>query len=618
MSASGRERAAEHAEPARSEHRPAGSALAAGPEAAADPERAALRAALARLARGTPWKAALEALLLELDPAAADHLQQVLREARGSWLCLLRASLGRALFVGDPLSGTVVALARAGFRVTVAGDDPLRLALARARAAALSGPIDVVVADALRPPVRGGAFDLAVVEGDPRTEVARAAAAASRGEVAWIAPNRLAYKGWSGRRGAFRVRRPLELARAALDPRRPEATLAGYRRRLAACGLGDVRAFALYPHALDFALIAALDRGDRGGRGGRGGLAGGGPRLFVGPKERENRPKVVAYRLGALPLFTPSFALLATRATGPARIARIERVLSTLAERLGEPLPEVEQWIASRGNTTIVHAGDWTLHVPHQPAQARQARRHYERLVELRARFPDLPVPDPLFAGELEGLAVFCERRVRGLTAPQAVGRTGVLARTFADCARLLAGLVVERATVDAALFDALVRDKVALVRRHAAVASTERWLDAALERAADRMLGRELPLVVQHADLRSKHVVIDAEGGVRGLLDWGSSEPRDLPFFDLLHLVVHERKQAGGLSAGEAWRRVIAPGGARPHERAALDDHAARLGLAPDVRAALEELYPVLVAAMAERNWDFSRPRWLHASFGV
>jgi len=28
--------------------------------------------------------------------------------------------------------------------------------------------------------------------------------------------------------------------------------------------------------------------------------------------------------------------------------------------------------------------------------------------------------------------------------------------------------------------------------------------------------------------------------------------------------------------------------------------------------------LYPVLVAAMAEKNWDYSRPRWLHASFGL
>ena len=35
-------------------------------------------------------------------------------------------------------------------------------------------------------------------------------------------------------------------------------------------------------------------------------------------------------------------------------------------------------------------------------------------------------------------------------------------------------------------------------------------------------------------------------------------------------------------------------------------------------MRRALEELYPVLVAAMAEKNWDYSRPRWLHAGFGL
>jgi hypothetical protein len=29
-----------------------------------------------------------------------------------------------------------------------------------------------------------------------------------------------------------------------------------------------------------------------------------------------------------------------------------------------------------------------------------------------------------------------------------------------------------------------------------------------------------------------------------------------------------------------------------------------------------VEALYPVLVGAMAERNWDYSRPRWVHTQF--
>ena len=32
----------------------------------------------------------------------------------------------------------------------------------------------------------------------------------------------------------------------------------------------------------------------------------------------------------------------------------------------------------------------------------------------------------------------------------------------------------------------------------------------------------------------------------------------------------------------------------------------------------AIEAFYPVLVGAMAEKNWDYSRPRWLNRNFGI
>jgi aminoglycoside phosphotransferase (APT) family kinase protein len=373
-----------------------------------------------------------------------------------------------------------------------------------------------------------------------------------------------------------------------------------------------VRAFALYPHALDFALVAGLD--------------GSGPELYVGPKERENRLKMLGYRLGLLPLAAPSFALVAARSAGVP--ARMERVLDELALRIGEPRPAIRQWIASRGNTSIVQtqapgrgeddpAGRWTLHVPHQPYQERQARRHFDRLASLSKAFPGFPVPEPLFAGRLQGLPVFCERRVCGLTAPQAVGRHDLLARTFADAAVQLARLVVAPAApLDEQAFDELVGAKVDLVRRYAVVPSTLAALERMRAEARERLLGRRVPRVVYHADLRSKHVVIAGDGRVVGLLDWGSSEDADLPYFDLLHLILHERKQEAGWTAGAAWR--LLPDGLRPAERAALDDYAARVGIEPDVARALEALYPVLVAAMAEKNWDYSRPRWLHAGFGL
>ena len=568
----------------------------------------AFEAARARLVQGTSWKASLEELLLALDPDDASHLQQVLREARGSWLGLLHASAGRALVVGDPLSGTVIALARAGFDVVVADENALRLALCRARGVAdvdglaYAGRIDVLCAHGAGLPCADASFDLVVIEGDPKEEATREALRVGTGEVVLIAENRFAYKRWSGRHGAFHVPGPIEFLRAALDPRRPERSLTGYRRRLSAAGVVSVRAFALYPHALDFALLAGLD--------------GSGPELFVGPKERENVPKMIGYRLGLLPWAAPSFALLASRTTGPSRMAR---VLDALAKHTGESRQRVRQWISSRGNTSVVQTDLWTVHVPHQPYQERQAGRHFARLGELRASFPDVPVPEPLFAGRLEGLPVFCERRIEGLTAPQAVGRHELLARTYHDTARHLASLVVEPdAVFDEVTFDELLRTKFDLVRRYAAVKSTIVNLDRMCEEARERLAGRHFPRVIYHADLRSKHVVLDHEGGVRAYLDWGSSEASDLPYFDLLHLIVHERKQEAGSSAGAAWQLLARPDGLRPAERAALDDYATLVGLTTEVRKVLEAIYPVLVAAMAEKNWDYSRPRWLHDSFGL
>ncbi len=567
----------------------------------------ALAAALARLDAGTTYKTALEELLLALDEDRANRLQLLLKEGRGAWLPLLRAGGGEALFVGNALSGTAVALARSGFCVTVRDASELRVRFAAHRDRALARGELVT-----RP--HAGTFDLVVhEEGSIELDELRRAA---RGELVWIAENRLAYKRSTGLRGDFRVQRPGAFARAALRPSEPRRTLFGYRRALAATGFARPRALALYPHARDFAQVVALDDET--------------PRLSIGPKERANRLKLFGYRAGLFPLLTPSFALIAAREEASLPVARrLERVLAGLAERVGEPLPVAEHLVATRGNTAVVHTalvggdardplGRWTVHVPLSPQQREQAERHFARLGEVRRVFPAVPVPEPLFAGELEGLFLTCERRLGGLTAPQLAGEHAAIAQVYRDVAEQLATLVRERVRVDEALFDELVGAKVRLVARHAGRAETAARVERMGAEARERMLGRELPRVLYHADLRSKHVQVTTEGRVLGYLDWGSSERSDLPYFDLLHLVVHERKQEAGLSAAEAWRIVRAGDELRPFERDALADYARRVDLDEVSCAALAELYPVLVGAMAESNWDYSRPRWLHRNFGV
>jgi len=137
-------------------------------------------------------------------------------------------------------------------------------------------------------------------------------------------------------------------------------------------------------------------------------------------------------------------------------------------------------------------------------------------------------------------------------------------------------------------------------------------------DEARAALVGRSFPRVIYHADLRSKHVQVERDGRVVALLDFGSAESFDLPYFDLLHFLAHERKQAERLTAAQAWQLVCDPARLRDWERDALDDYAQRLALDDDYRRTLERIYPVLVAAMAETHWDYSRPRWLHRQFGL
>jgi aminoglycoside phosphotransferase (APT) family kinase protein len=138
------------------------------------------------------------------------------------------------------------------------------------------------------------------------------------------------------------------------------------------------------------------------------------------------------------------------------------------------------------------------------------------------------------------------------------------------------------------------------------------------LPRVRELLVGESFPLVFHHADLRSKHVQIEEDGRVLGFLDWGASEECFLPYHDLLHLVGHQRKQEEQCPPTEIWSLIRERKGLRPHERETLDSYADRLGLSENVRAALALAYPVLVTAMAERNWAWSRPRWIHRQYGV
>ncbi len=598
--------------------------LSLGADAAPDPpdpiDAAKLASIVDELDRGAPFKASLEKLLLALDDGEAEMLMLVLREGRGAWHVLSKISAGRALFVGSAFSGAIIPLASSGFEVTVLDRSSLRARFGAHRDRALApGRTRSIVFragdDSPRAPFRDASFDLVVVDRAPNIALGELRRIC-RGELVLVADNRLGYKRSSGRRGDFRVPNPLEWARDVANPRDAERTLGGHRRALALGGFERPRAFALYPHSREFSHVVALDAPL--------------PSLTIGPKERQNLIKIAAHRVGLFPIFTPSFALFAATKTLARSKPRIDDVLDELAAKLGEPRPELEQLIATRGNTAVLLTrpahpnsddprGRWCLHVPLSPQQRAQIVRHHAVLARLTNEFPTVPAPQALFQGAIGGLFLTCERRLGGLTAPQLTGDLDAAAAMFADCAKLLAELVVRPAApFERADFERLVRAKCELVASFAGVASASaaiRELANELERS---LVGARLPLVLYHADLRSKHVQVDERGRVLGVLDWGSSEDCDLPLFDLLHLIVHERKQEAGLSAARAWRIALDRSELRDHERAALDGYCAKLGIDDGARRAIERLYPILVGAMAEKNWDYSRPRWVYRQFAI
>jgi aminoglycoside phosphotransferase (APT) family kinase protein len=580
---------------------------------------------------GASWRPTWEEFLRELPEDQADALMLLAKEGRGAWTCLLNGNGGRALFLGNALSGTVVALAAAGFEVTVM--DPvaerLRFGIHRNRELAPEQTKALVAQGTDRLPFEQHAFDLVVQEdglpnpaagwGHSLQECRRVCG----GELLLCADNRLAYKRSSGLRGDFPVPRPLAWLRRALGPAPGEHTLPTYRRLVQGPEFRAPRAFSLYPHSRDFTHLVGLD--------------GTGPALAVGPQERKNPAKVLARAAGLFPWLTPSFAVVTERRaarlekSGP----RIERILAQLGQHLAElapgagQTPQVEHLIASRSNTAVLHtaipgaapeesAGRWTLHIPQSPQKRHLCSRHMSFLARVRRDFPQVPVPQPLFEGELEGLWFVCERRLAGLTAPQLTGDQKAMERMYADAARQLAALANSEARpLHDEEYEELIGARFRLVAERCGRRETVRELRRMEAALGEVLRGTVLRRVLYHADVRSKHLQVKPTGEIIGYLDWGASEERFLPLVDLLHLLVHQRKQESGCSPRAAWELVRSQN-LRPHERAALDEYSERLALSTDYRQAIENAWPALVAGMAEMNWDYSRPLWVHREYGL
>jgi len=562
---------------------------------------------LASVEEGAEFRGALEELLCSLPLERAEHLMLLLRHSRAAWFPLLRTHRGRALFLGNAFSGAGAGLAFLGWEVVLRDDSSDRLAFARARASGLKLSMQTELSDGERRlPHPDACFDLVVSEratGVSAAELARV----SRGEVVLIADNRYGYKRSTGVHGEFEVRRPSEYLKSLFAGE--GRSLAEHSAELKRAGLVGLRPHALYPDSRDFTFCVSLGDGR--------------PSLPLGPKERSNRLKILAKGLGLFPHLTPSYALM-----GHNPHSKLEPPLSELllSEALGEEGPaahELEHLVNTRASNALLlseGARPLALHVPMESYQERHTKRHLAALSELKEEFPWLPLPHSYGANTHGGIWYSAEERLGGLTAGQICGDHRRVERMLQDVSGHLSKLTT-RAPDKFTERDCarLVGERVRRVVEKAKEPSTIAALREMERRAREALVGEVFPLVRSHGDLRSKHVQVDADGGVLGYLDWGSTVGQDLPLFDLLHLIIHERKQESGVTPGEAWRLLEGDGGSlRSYERAALDSYASALELPAAVVRAIEGIYPLLVADVAERSWDYSRPDWVHRFFGI
>ena len=551
------------------------------------------------------FRESLEELLCSLPLQRAEHLMLLLRHSRAAWLPLLRTRAGRALFIGNAFSGAGAGLAFLGWEVTLRDESPSRLAFADARARGLKLPMQTEHSEgARRLPHEDESFDLVVCDQSMAVNEAELARV-SRGEVVLIADNRYGYKRSTGVHGEFELRRPGEYLKSIFSGE--GRSLAEHTSALKRAGLVGLRPHALYPDSRDFTFCVSL--GDAG------------PTLPLGPKERANRLKVLANSLGLFPHLTPSYALIAHKPR-----ARLQRPLADLLAReaLGSDeahAPDLEHLVNTRGSNALLLTGGeraLALHVPMEAFQKRHVKRHIAALSELRDEHPELPVPRSFGVVMAEGIWFSAEERLPGLTAGQICGDHLRVGRMLQDVAQHFSTLTTRPpAPFTERDCERLISERARRVIERAREPGTIATLREMERRAREALLGKIFPLVRTHGDLRSKHVQVDGDGNVLGYLDWGSTEQQDLPLFDLLHLVIHERKQEAGVKPGHAWRLLEGVGGElRAHERSALDSYSAALNLPQGVIRAIEDLYPLLVADVAERSWDFSRPDWVHRFF--
>ncbi|MBI3820330.1 MAG: phosphotransferase [Planctomycetes bacterium] len=572
------------------------------------------------------WRDAWEELLFTIPARAASAAEWGTRESVGAAALLARGGAeGPALVLGSGLLGTAPARAALGGEVVAADDNAARVEFVNLRARANNLTIRGVQINADKPlPFADATFASAIVPdapaGLPGIGVANALAEARRvlkpgGDLIFLASNRFGYKRFTGLHGRFEKPGIAGLARRIFIDPTGERTLRGWRGEISRAGFVIFNECAAYVSHLDYHYLASLDRKRF-------------PKLEIGPKERANVMKWIGYRLGLFPWLAPSFAIAAAAADGASITQQKETWMQHIARAALEAAgadgtaARVDHLLATRGNAALLlvngGARGVVARVPLCGKEDRLGRVHLQFSERLRARIGGFPAPRPFGECNIRGARVWVEERLPGWNAAQFTGDANGRERTYLQLSRLLAQLRIEDAVLDEPRIEELIHSRARLTASRVREAETANLILSVARAAGAALLGRRCPLVIAHGDLRAKHCLVGDAGEVTGLLDWGTAREPNLPLFDILHFIVHDRKQQFDATLDDAATSTLLDRSLHPREERAIVEYCNLLGIDDALRAACERLYPIEVATTAFLNWDYDRPNWVKMNFGT
>lgn len=212
------------------------------------------------------------------------------------------------------------------------------------------------------------------------------------------------------------------------------------------------------------------------------------------------------------------------------------------------------------------------------PAEEHQERFTRERCVIEQVREAGVPVPEIIEQGEEDGWAYMAVHRMAGEPATNHPGRLGILREAarlaaqrihairtvgfgpdFALEGRCGGGRVGWRGWLEEGLDAA---NRIDLLHAHRIISREKR---AEFEKTLEAVKSWSGPPILNHGDLRLKNLLVDADGGIIGVIDWEDCLSSVGPHWDIsvaLHDLNVDEKEAflDGYGLGSAEIRDLAP----------------------------------------------------------